>query len=72
MDLFLRFLQGCPGPLEDSTIELKVHKTKAETFPFIDECFAILTLPVCHDRYASFEQNMSKAILYDHEGYGKV
>ena len=70
MDLLLRFLQGCPGPLQDRTISLKFHKTKMETFP--SACFVILTLPVCHDSYASFEETMTKAILYGHKGYGKV
>lgn len=72
MDLLLRFLQGCPGPLQDRTINLKFHRTKVETFPSIDACFVILTLPVSHDSYVSFEETMTKAILYGHEGYGKV
>lgn len=72
MDLFLKFIQGCPGPLQDGTLRLKFHKTAKETFPSVDACFVVLTLPICHESYASFEETMSKAIRFGCQGYGKV
>ena len=72
MDLFLKFIQGCPGPLQDRTLRLKFHKTAKETFPSVDACFVVLTLPICHESYASFEETMSKAIRFGCQGYGKV